>query len=153
MNTLDSWLNEKSLICPSDISLHSVSNLPGDQKLSYGISYVLSADRSAQTNAEKLWYNVKENKIVMPSSFIIASDISASYYFGNGTANAAVIGNLNGEISVVDGFCKHLSFRHDGINFRFPAALADGHVEQFFFYKMSDRCWDLRNKGGYGETM
>lgn len=144
MDTLEPWIGKNIYTCPADLRNER------DQSVSYGISYVLSADPDSQTNTDKLWYNVKENRIVRPSEFITISDISSSYYFGNGTVKKAEVGELNKEIAVTDGFCKFISFRHGNSVFRFPAALADGHVEQFSFYQMSDRFWDLKNKGGYG---
>ena len=132
--------------CPSDRR-----NLEKDYP-SYGLSCVLSADKNAQGKEYKLWYNVKESSIRKPSQFAALSEISDSFYFGTGSVSAASIGTLNGERSVVDGFCKNLSFRHGSGDELVQVGMADGHVEKFRFYEKNDAVWDLRGVGGYGKN-
>ncbi|MBE6406142.1 MAG: DUF1559 domain-containing protein [Lentisphaerae bacterium] len=144
MDTLSDRIG-KIPVCPSD-RRKTEENHP-----SYGLSYVLSADNTAQSKEYKLWYNVRESNIRKPSQFAALSEISDSYYFGNGTVSAATIGTLNGERSVVDGFCKNLSFRHGSGDELVQVWMADGHVEKFRFYEKSDAVWDLRGVGGYGK--
>lgn len=144
MNTLADHSGITVPVCPSD-------RRPGrENHPSYGPSYVLSANPEFQGKEYRLWYNVREKNIRYPSQFILLSGISDSYYFGNGTVSEVKLGQMNGELSAVDGFCKNLSFRHSSGNFQFYAGMADGHVAFFRFYEMSDKYWDLQGSGGYG---
>ena len=145
------WMNlildtdSKSLpVCDSD------KRLRGENMPSYGITGVVAAGCTTKDKNKYPWYNVSEKQIKNPSGFIIISEVSDSYYFGNGTDSAAVLGVKNGELSVVDGYCKNLSFRHGGGNLAMQAALADGHVARFQFRNLPDKFWDLQNFGGYG---
>ena len=122
----------------------------GENMPSYGITGVVAAGCTTKDKDKYPWYNVSEKQIKNPSGFIIVSEVSDSYYFGNGTDSAAVLGVKNGELSVVDGYCKNLSFRHGGGNLAMQAALADGHVARFQFRNLPDKFWDLQNVGGYG---
>ena len=131
-------------VCASD------RRVRGENMPSYGISGVLSAGCSAAEKEKYPWYNISEKQIRNPSGFIAVSEVSDSYFFGNGTVSSAVIGTRNGEVSVVDGFCKNLSFRHGGNNLAFQAFLFDGHASQFLFRSLPDKYWDLQNNGGYG---
>ena len=147
------WMNlifdsdSKSLpVCASD------NRLRGENMPSYGITGVVAAGCTTKNKDKYPWYNVSEKQIKNPSGFIIVSEVSDSYYFGNGTDSAAVLGMKNGELSVVDGYCKNLSFRHGGGNLVLQAVLADGHVARFQFRNLSDKYWDLQNVGGYGRS-
>ena len=145
------WMNlildtdSKSLpVCDSD------RRQRGDNMPSYGITGVVASGCTTKDKDKYPWYNVSEKQIKNPSAFIAVTEVSDSYYFGDGTNNAAATGTLNGEMAVVDGFCKNLSFRHGQDRLAFQAFLADGHAERFQFRTLSDRYWDLHNVGGYG---
>ena len=142
MNTLSDM--EELPVCASD------RRIRGENMPSYGITAVLSAGCTAQDKDKYPWYNISENLIRNPSCFIAVSEVSDSYFFGNGTVSSAVIGMQNGEVSAVDGFCKNISFRHGGNDLSFQAFLYDGHASRFRFRNLPDKYWDLQNSGGYG---
>ena len=142
-DTLSPWLPDTVLHCPAD-------QRPRGFALSYGLTSVRSADPQADPKTDYPWYHVRENRIKRPSGFVVSSGIADSFYFGSGTRSAAVFGSMNGTPAVTDGFCKNLAFRHGLPELISQAAFADGHAERFLFYRQPDRCWDLRDSGGYG---
>ena len=132
MHPEDCWPDEKKVV-------YGTSD---QSRLSYAINqcYV----KGQETNqAYKLWYGVNVNLIKTPSEFIILAD-GATYYIGT-TLAPAVIGFEDNETSIVDGFCKKLSFRHTARKHGFNAAFADGHAENLNFAATPYRYWDLTN--------
>lgn len=143
MNILSGQLGGMIPVCPADL------REPAENRPSYGITCVIPAG-FVSGKEENPWYHVAESRIRKPSCFITVSGVSDSYFFGDGSNASPQFGTSGGELSVISGFCKNLSFRHDAAGKRFPAALADGHVERFSFSGLPDRYWDLRHEGGYG---
>jgi len=150
IDLLSAELTEKSTHGGGNVYLCPEDARPDEKKVVYGtsdlsrLSYAINqcyvkGQESNQTY--KLWYGVNVNLIKTPSEFITLAG-GATYYIGT-TLAPAVIGQEDNETSVVDGFCKKLSFRHSGRNHGFNAVFADGHAANLTFAGTPYRYWDL----------
>ena len=138
-------------LCPGDARPEDKKIVYGTadiSRLSYGINQCYVKGQ-ASDKAYKLWYGVAAALIRTPSEFITLAD-AGTYYLGT-TLAPPVFGTENNESTVVDGFCKKLSFRHPGDGHGFNAAFADGHAANLNFAATPFRYWDLTNQwsGGF----
>ena len=134
----------KVFICGGDMRGEDKQFFPGTQcRTSYGINQCYSWGYE-DDKSYKLWYGVKFTRIAKPASFITFAD-SSNYYLGTSIAPAGV-GVVNGELAVISGWCKNLSFRHGSRVRRFNASFGDGHTETAYFERVPHYKWDLTGK-------
>lgn len=158
VDRLEPYLAKKSekntgniFLCPSDTRPEDKKVVYGTSdinKLSYGIDQCYSKGHDSSNDYDKpykLWYGVKTVLINKPSEFITIAD-AGTYYIGT-TIAAPEFDTVNGELAVKDGFCKNLSFRHNGgKSYEFNAAFGDGHAASLKFMETPYRYWDLCNE-------
>ena len=136
---------EQIFVCPEDRRADDIRLAAGgkERPLSYGINQCYSYGHE-DDKGYKLWYGVKFARVAQPASFIAFAD-AGNYYIGTTIAPAGM-GVLNGELTVTQGWCKNLSFRHGSKTKKFNASFADGHVELCFFDRVKHLKWDLTGK-------
>jgi type II secretory pathway pseudopilin PulG len=134
------------LSCPNDYRKDKVID-QSNTTLSFGINQCYSP--FYKDNKEyKLWYGINAKNIANPSKFIAISD-SVNYYIGN-VIDSNVYGNVNGQLAVLSGWAKNLSFRHGNIKrLDFNSVFADGHCGSLIFDENSKAFFDLKNQGDY----
>ena len=134
----------KVFLCSADQREEELQRFPGAMcRTSYGINQCYSYGHE-NDKGYKLWYGVKFARVAQPASFIAFAD-AGNYYIGTTIAPAGM-GVLNGELTVTQGWCKNLSFRHGSKTKKFNASFADGHVELCFFDRVKHLKWDLTGK-------
>lgn len=154
VDLVEPYLAKKSEKNTGNVFLCPCDNRPEDKKvvygtsdinkLSYGINQCYAKGHETE-KAYKLWYGVNTNLICKPSEFISVAD-AGTYYIGT-TIALPEFGIENEELAVTGGFCKKLSFRHNGgKSYEFNAAFGDGHVSSLKFGETPYRYWDLTNQ-------
>ena len=134
----------KVFLCSADQREEEAQQFPSSRcRTSYGINQCYSYGHE-DDKGYKLWYGVKFARVAQPSSFITFAD-GGNYYIGTTIAPAG-LGVLNGELTVIQGWCKNLSFRHSSRKRQFNASFADGHVENCTFDGVRHLKWDLAGK-------
>ena len=134
----------KVFLCSGDQRNEEKQLFPGTGcRTSYGINQCYSAGHE-NDKSYKLWYGVKFARIAKPSSFIVFAD-AGNYYIGTTLAPEG-LGVVNGELTVIQGWCKNLSFRHGARSGKFNMALADGHTESRTFDTVKHFQWDIAGK-------